>query len=443
MPFGLGGCPEDLEAKGSGATGLRRPWIMTRRDKQINFAICLADAVGFPLGIAFFSQQTILPAFLSECGASPAAIGALTGLSALLILGPGLFTVGILQSLKHVRLWLFWVALIERLFLLPLAFLTPLWAKSHPDWLIWATFAGFLGHSISMGFNIPAYWTAIGKTIPGHWRGRLYGIAGGVAGVCTLGTEWVMRHVVLGSGFPGGYGLGFGIGFTILTVTIIPFLWLREPDGEPEPDASRRLDLGALRAAWRADPKFRRLSYSQIVFALTQAAWPFFTLLALQRFGQGKADLALYTAVSVFGGSVANLLIGWLADKLGNRPMVAVACVASALGFLYALIAPTSGTFAIVFALWALATAGVDVAASNLMMELAGTSARIPLYSALYNIVRALPRTAAPWIGGLAVAKFGYGPLMILAALASVASLAMLKPSPGKPRDGDIATERC
>jgi Na+/melibiose symporter-like transporter len=405
---------------------------MTQNDKKINFLICLADAVGFPLGIAFFSTQTILPAFLDHCGASPATLGALTGLSSLLILGPGLLTVGVLQRLKHVRYWLFWVALIERLFLLPLAFLAPLWGTTHPSWLIIATFIGFCGHSLAMGFNIPAYWTAIGKTIPLHWRGRLFGIAGGIAGVCTLGTEWLLRHVVLGSGFPGGYGLGFGIGFAILTVTIIPFLFLREPDGrasesEKGESAPARLDFARLLAVWQADSQFRQLSYSQVVFALTQVASPFLALFAARRFGATNTDLALYTAVSIFAGSVAALLIGWLADRWGNRPMVALACVAAAGGFLFALLAPSGGAFAVVFVLWALATAGVDLAASNLMMELAGEPSQIPLYSALYNIVRAIPRMVAPWLGGVAVGLVGYGPLMGVATIAALGSLVLLQ----------------
>ena len=412
---------------------------MTRRDKQINFLICLADAVGFPLGIAFFSTQTILPVFLSRCGASPAVLGALTGLSSLLILGPGFLTVGVLQRLKHVRYWLFWVALIERLFLLPLAFLTPLWGRSHPDWLVAATFIGFCGHSLAMGFNIPAYWTAIGKTVPTHWRGRLFGIAGGIAGVCTLGTEWVLRHLVLGSGFPGGFGLGFGIGFAILTVTIFPFLLLREPDGRPgegaEPPAA--LSVAVLLATWRADSRFRRLSYSQILFALTQVAAPFLALFAVRRFGDEHADLALYTAVSIFAGSVAALLIGWLADRWGNLPMVVVACVAAMASFIFALVAPSGGSFATVFVLWALATAGVDLAASNLMMELAGHASRIPLYSALYNLVRAAPRMVAPWLGGVAVGLIGYGPLMGVAAGAALLSLALLI----RPHSRATATE--
>lgn len=401
---------------------------MTRRDKQINFAICLADAVGFPLGIAFFSTQTILPVFLAHCGASPAVLGALNGLSSLLILAPGLLIVGTLQRRKTVRLWLFWVAFIERLFLLPLAFLAPLWGKTHPDWLVIATFLGFCGHSLSMGFNIPAYWTAIGKTIPTHWRGRLYGFAGGIAGVCTLGTEWVLRHVVLGSGFPGGYGIGFGLGFAILTITIIPFLFLREPDSIPAEGSVRakNIDIAHLRAAWQGDARFRRLSYSQVVFALTQVASPFLALYATRRFGEAHADLALYTAVSIFAGSVAALLIGWLADRIGNHPMVVFAGIAGAGGFLFALLAPSGGTFATVFVLWALATAGVDVAANNLMMELAGDATNIPTYSALYNLVRAVPRMIAPWLGGLAVAHIGYGPLMGIAAAAALGSLGLL-----------------
>lgn len=409
---------------------------MTQRDKKINFLICLADAVGFPLGIAFFSTQTILPAFLDRCGASPATLGALTGLSSLLILGPGLLTVGILQRLKHVRLWLFWVALIERLFLLPLAFLAPLWGKTHPDWLIWATFIGFGGHSLAMGFNIPAYWTAIGKTIPVHWRGRLFGIAGGIAGVCTLATEWLLRHVVLGRGFPEGYGLGFGIGFVILTVTVIPFLFLREPDGTAHEDeagkADKKVGVAALLTVWRGDAQFRRLGYSQVLFALTQVAAPFLALFAARRFGEAHADLALYTAVSIFAGSMAALLIGWLADRWGNLPMVALACIAAAAGFAFTLVAPTGSAFAAVFVLWALATAGVDLAASNLMMELAGHSSRIPLYSALYNIVRAVPRMIAPWLGGIAVGIVGYRPLMGVAVAAALASLALLLGSSGK-----------
>lgn len=400
---------------------------MTRRDKIVNFVIGTTDAVGFPIGIAFFSLQTIIPAFLARCGASEATVGALIGISSLLILAPGLLIVGALGRRSYLKGWLFWVALIERLVLLPLAFLAPMWGITHPSWLIIATFLCFCAHSLCMGFNIPAYWTVIAKSVPQHWRGRMFGVAGGIAGICTIGTERVLSTVVLGGsngGFPDGFGRGFLIGFILLTVSILPFPFLREPRSEPKTDGDFRWDLAI--ALWRSDTRFRRLAISQTVYTLTSAAAPFLALLAEHRLGKGNANLALYTTVSVFTAAVGSLFIGWLADRWGNRPMTAMACLFGAATFLVAIVAPNNFVFALVFALWALATAGIDVAANTLMMELAGDSEKIPLYSALYNIVRAAPRTLAPWLGGILVGWLGYPPIMAFAAIAALASLLLL-----------------
>ncbi len=410
---------------------------MIRRDKVLNFFIGVIDAVGFPLGIAFFSLQTILPAFLARCGASPATVGALSGLSSLLILAPGLLVVGALGRRPYLKGWLFWVALIERLCLLPLAFLAPLWGRTQPKLLIVATFLCFSGHSLSMGFNIPAYWTVIAKTIPQHWRGRMYGLAGGIAGLCTLFTERLLRTTVLGGpngGFPDGFGRGFLIGFVILTVSILPFLWMREPRAELSAESGRGVKLADALTLWRTDTKFRRLTLSQTVFMLTQAAAPFLILLAERRFGKNPVELALFTAVAVFTGALGSLVCGWLADRWGNRPVTALACALGGATFLLALLAPTSLIFAGVFALWALATAGVDVAANNLMMELAGDSTKIPLYSSVFNIVRAAPRTLAPWLGGLMVGLVGYAPVMAFAGLSALAALYMMRERVDLPR---------
>jgi MFS family permease len=416
----------------SNASSLSAHASLTRKDKIINFIICMIDALGFPAGIAFFADRTIIPTFLQECGASKVTIGALLGLASLLQLGLGLFVIRVLGKQKRLKFYLFWVALLERLCLLPLAFLAPLWGESNKNLLILAVFLCYGGHSACMGVNIPAYWTVVAKAIPPHWRGRMFGVAGGIAGVMGFGTEWFMEHVVLAGpnhGFPNGFGHGFHLGFWILTLSIVPFLWLREPEsvlneGADVP-AAPLLDIPALRAVWQEDHRFRRFARSLSLFMLCNMAASFFVLDARQRFGDG-ANIALYTATGVVVGSLGSLVIGWLADKHGNLRMVLFSCGLALCAFLTALAAPSGTIYAGVFALWALSTAGVDLAAGNFMMQMAGTPTRIPLYSALFNIVRAIPRAIAPLVGGVFVERYGQTYLMWICCALCIISLSLL-----------------
>ena len=64
-------------------------WL-SRRDKRWNFVACLIDAVGWPLGAALISFQTIFPVFLRHLGAGNLAVGALPALYNLLLFLPGL-----------------------------------------------------------------------------------------------------------------------------------------------------------------------------------------------------------------------------------------------------------------------------------------------------------------------------------------------------------------
>ena len=156
---------------------------LSRPDKRWNFLACLSDAVGWPLGAALISTTTILPVFLGHLGAGNVAVGALPALYNLLMYLPGLWLAGHIGRLRRARGYLFWVAIAERVALIPLAVLTPTWGRTHPHWLLWAVFGCIGFHAAMMGLNQPAYWVVVGKCVPAHWRGRLFGYAGGVAGV--------------------------------------------------------------------------------------------------------------------------------------------------------------------------------------------------------------------------------------------------------------------
>ena len=414
------------------------PAEMTREDKKFNFAACLTDAVGWPLGAALFSNTTILPLFLRHLGASNTAIGCLPALYNLLMFLPGLLVVGHLNRLARARGYLFVVALIERFALLGLVPLTLLWGRTHPGWLVAALFGLITLHAGAMGLNQPAYWVVIGKCVPAAWRGRLFGYAGGIAGVLSLGMDSLLRRLLSGpdGGFPQGYALGFLIGFLILTLSVLPLGFVREPVGQPRLDDDPHTGHYGRdsRHVWQTNPGFRRFLYGQIALTLSTLAVPFYVLYAERHLRAGTDDAADYTATLVLVASFGGLAWGAWSDRAGNKIVLLASCLCAALASVCALIAPTPLLFFGVFALLALATAGIGIAGNNIVMEYAGTPREIPLYTALYNAVTALPRAAAPLLGGLLADHVGgYPALFLLSAVLAFAAL-LLTLRAGEPR---------
>lgn len=403
----------------------------TRPDKIYNFISCLIDAVGWPLGMIFFSQTTILPVFLRRLGASDLTVGALPALLNLLIFLPGLLVVRYLGRRRRARGYLIWVAVIERLALLPMALLTPFWAFSHPGWLLAAVFACYTFHGLAMGLNQPAYWVVVGKTIPAHWRGRLYGFAGGIGGVLCLGVERTLSHLLSGrdNGFPLGYAHGFLIGWVILIVSVMPLGWVREPSIEPEEKTDPGNLLRESARVWRENAGFRRFLYGQIALVAASLASPFFILAAISRGHATPAAVAGYTAALGFAGAFGGLLWGAWADRSGNKIVLIASSALAILAPAGAILAAHAGIFYAVFIALALSGAGAGLAGFNIVMEFADQAHEIPLYSSIYNAVTAIPRAAAPLLGGLfASATGGYRAGFILsAALTAVGLLLTLR----------------
>lgn len=415
----------------------------SRADNRFNFAACLIDAVGWPLGIAFFSQTTILPIFLQHLGAGNTAIGCLPALYNLLFFLPGVLTVRLVSRLPRARGYLLWVALVERFALLPLVWLTPMWGWTHPGWLIAALFVAITFHAGAMGLNQPAYWVVVGKVIPPHWRGRVFGYAGGVACLLGLGVDGLLRHLLSGpnGGFPDGFSRGFALGFGLLLVSVLPLGFVREPitaaiaDDDPH---SGHYGRDSWRV-WRTHAAFRRFLYGQIAWTLASLAMPFFVLHAQKNLGAGTNAVAGYTATLVLASSLGSLAWGAWADRAGNKIVLLVSLACGIFGGILALIAPSALVFGGVFVALALSNAGVALAGNNIVMEYAGSSRDIPLYTAMYNAITALPRAGAPLLGGLlADHAGGYPTLFALSAALSLLGLVLTRRA-REPREAIFA----
>ncbi|MDQ2799261.1 MAG: MFS transporter, partial [Armatimonadota bacterium] len=181
---------------------------------------------------------------------------------------------------------------------------------------------------------------------------------------------------------------------------------------------------------------FRRFLYGQIALTLAALAVPFYVLYAQHHLHAGSASVAGYTAALVLVGSFGGLGWGAWSDKAGNKIVLLAACACALLASVCALLAPTPLLFYGVFIALALAVAGMNIAGNNIVMEYAGTAREIPLYTAIYNAVTALPRAAAPLLGGLIADHIGgYSALFVLSAALAFAAL-LLTLRAGEPRHG-------
>ena len=408
----------------------------TRSDRIYNFISCLIDAVGFPLGIAFFSSSTILPILLRRLGADDVLVGCLPALANLITFLPGFLVVGYLNRRRRVRGYVFWVGLGERFCLLPLALLTMMWGTTHPQWLILGVFVCITFHTTFMGLNQPAYWVVVGKTVPSKWRGRLFGIAGGIAGVLSLGIDRLMSTLLGGhdGGFPNGFSRCFLIGFIILFVTVLPLGALREPVFEQSTEVE---EPGRFRhqmmEVWRANKGFRRFLYGYIAFQCSTLAAPFYILHASHKLVASTNAIAGFTGTMVFLSSVGGLAWGAWSDRGGNKKVLVCSSILAVAAPIAAIYAGSTAAFYAVFAILALSSAGNSLAGFNIVMEFAADARLIPLYSAIANAVTAVPRAIAPVLGGLLASSThgyvaGFAVSAVLASVSAILSTRVIEP---------------
>ena len=377
--------------------------------------------------MAFFSTTTLGPLFLLHLGASNFLIGLLPAMVSLGYFAPGLLVAAPISRLKRARGWLIGVAILERIPLLLIAILTALWGQSRPTALLAGFFFLYGIHSLFLGVNQPAYWVVVSKTIPIHWRGRLFGYGGLGAGLLGFLVDPITHYYLHGpaGGFPMGFAACFFIGFVIGTITVLPLGIVREPVGHPDedPHAGHYKQDGL--KVWRSDPNLRRLVWSQVASALRTAALPFYMLACVHLFHPGAGVIAAYTTISVVAGALGAPFWGGWADRRGNKEVMLAAQVFGLAAALLALFWPSPIAYYVIFAGAALSSWGVTLAANNLVMELAPQSRDIPLYTALNNAIPTPFLVLAPLAGGAMADYFGYAPTFAVAVAATLASLAL------------------
>lgn len=382
----------------------------------------LLDASMFPFGMSFISVITILPLFVREITTSSLAIGLVPAINSLGVLLPPLFVANRVERLPVQRWVVFWMAALERVPLLVVAALIPWLGRSNPQTLLWLFFAMYALHNLLMGLTLPAYMNLYAKVIPINRRASMWGLGGAAGGALAVGGAWASQQMLSRLGFPDAYALLFLIAFLVLMVGNMGFAFVRElPLADvPAPVSSLRY-LRSAPALLRADPRFGYFVLSQAVGAGAFVAPAFYTAYAIDRFHAQPAQVAVFTTVLVATNTAANLVLGPIGDRFGNKLVLQLAAAAGIAAPLAALQAPSVHWMYLVFALNSFLLIGNNIGGNNLPLEFAPRQ-QTATYSAISMTAVAPFRAALPMLGGV-IAAGGYAGVFALSAAAALLAL--------------------
>lgn len=270
----------------------------------------------------------------------------------------------------------------------------------------------FLLSNLLLSAAMPAFNSWLSDLVPADHRGRYFGQRNMLAGLTTmlvsLPAAGFLDLAVKQRRFSEAVGFGVLFGIAVL-FGLLSFLTLTR---QPEPPMARpaqeerNVSIFASLATPFTEPNFRRLMIFSSLFAFAQFfAGPFYIVYALERL---KLD---YVWIQVLGtlSSLASLLSmplwGYLSDKFGNRPLLAIA--AFGVGILPIQWAFTSrehlvGTLVILSVnhlLGGLFWAGVGLTQFNLLIAVTPAE-RKSVYVAAMSAATGLAGGLAPILGG-------------------------------------------
>lgn len=286
--------------------------------------------IGYAMIWGTLTTGAFLTGFALWLGAGDLGIGVLTAvptIAGLIQLLSSYFT----EKRPERRLLSAWLFTIGRFLWLPILLLPVFIPRAS------ALIPFLLLYSISyviINIPMPAYLSWMSDLVPPDHRGRYFGkrnMIGGIVGMLVgLPAAWFLDYATKRHHWEAfGFGTLFGIGVFGATLSFIALL--RQPEPPKKMGATDTAGgLSGMLAFYKTplqNKNFVRLMVFNTIFAVAQNfAAPFFTVYALQNLRMDYTWLQIFATMASVASLVSMPLWGYLGDKFGNKPLIAI-CV--------------------------------------------------------------------------------------------------------------------
>ncbi len=413
------------------------------RHLRRNVASLGGDYVFYLIGLAFASQSTVLTAFASHLGAPNVLIGAIPAVSTLGWLLPALFVAGHTEALDRKLPFVLRYTAWERAPYLILAALTFVVAERAPSLMLALLLVVLFLTTGIAGVLVPAWTDIVGRAIPVTLRGRFFAGCTILSRLGGLGASVVTASVLGAIAAPASYGVCFLGSAACMVLSYVALRSTREPPAAspPAPSVPLRAYLARVPDLLRRNRNMAWFLVARGFGALGVMSAGFFTVYALRVLGAPAWQVGVFTTLLLAGNLAANVIFGWLADRLGHRIVFAAGSAAALAANAVALAAPSLETFRPVFVLDGVYDAALSVSALNILLEMAPTEEERPTYVGLGRTALAPIAFAGPLTAGLLADTVGFVPVFTLAMGSSLVALILFSVRVQEPRRG-IRTPR-
>lgn len=397
-----------------------------RKHLKYNVIVSMADAAFFGIGWGFGSFGTIIPLFFAQMTNSALLIGLIPAIHAVGWQIPQLFTAGWVLRMRKYKPAVLLMTIHERVPYLGLvlaAWLLPVFGAKI---VLPLAFIMLIWQGLGAGFTANPWQSMIAKIIPPDSRGTFFGTQAAVANV-------LISFSAVGAGYMLDIlksPLDFALCFLITSAALGGSYFFLSLTREPE-DTEKVMPAGdhnfwkSARAILRKDANFRWFLAFRVIYQFATMGFAFYIVYGLRAFSMDALTAGYLTAALTIAQTIANVGMGWLADRLGHRSMLIAGALAVALSSLAAWAATGVGWLYLVFVLSGLANVSYWTIGMAMTVQF-GSETERPIYIGLSNTLIAPATIIAPLLGGWIADIAGYQTTFALSAVGGVLTAALL-----------------
>jgi len=396
------------------------------------------DGALFSFAMTFVSLTTVLPLFVKKIGGSNIAIGLIPIVWTVGFNFPQISIANYALRFPYKKSLMIRTALVQRipwLFIAICCFFCVGRLSVKMNLILF--FAFYTLAAVSGSLNLPGWFDLIAKVTPTSLRGRLFAVRMTLGALLGVLGGWYVKYILEAVDFPDNFGFLFLTAFSIMMVSYIFLLIIREEEPSCPTHELRHSDfIRRLPAILKVEHNYRRFLIADALMMAALMADAFYMVHVLDKFSLSDGWAGWFTMTMMASLILGNFGFGFLADRLGHRVNLIVVAFSTLGACLTALFAPNEFVYILVFVGAALTIGLIQVSRLSMIAEVCGETDR-PKYVALTNMITS-PFILLGILCGWLADRYGYSVVFIVAGIFAFCSGMWMLFKVREPRDREI-----